>query len=104
MTFLKRLVTAIVLFVFFFVVVYFMICIVGAAVSGGMSAVNHPEVVDKAELGRAAGRDFVLHNVGKILLSSFGVSLIASIGLSFSGILPWCREPEQPPPVPPAVR
>ncbi len=41
MTLLKRFATFIVLFVFFFVVVYLGICIVGGAVSGGMAGAGH---------------------------------------------------------------
>jgi hypothetical protein len=100
MTFLKRLATTIVLFVFFFVVVYFAICIVGGAVSGAKAAINNPDAADKGQLGQIAGQDFVRNNLTVIFLSSLASSLIASVGLSFTGILPWCRKPQEPPAIP----
>ena len=59
MTLLKRLVTATVLFVFFFVVVYFGICIVGGAVSGGIAGAGQANSQDGYEAGRQAGENFV---------------------------------------------
>lgn len=92
MTLIKRMATSVVLFVFFFVVMYMGICIVGGGISGGMAGAHDPQ--HAAEAGRQAGMDFVKHYMGIILLTSFGVSLTASLALSFTGILPWCRKTE----------
>ena len=91
MTLLKRIATAIVLFVFFFVVLYFGICIVGAAISGGMAGAGTNNAQDGYEAGRQAGANFVRHNMPAILLSSFAISSISALALSFSGILPRFR-------------
>jgi hypothetical protein len=97
MTLLKRIATFIVLFVFFFVVVYFAICMVGGAVNGAISGTGNPNTHDAYEAGKQAGVDFVRHNIRAILLSSFVISFVSSLALSFSGVLPWCRKPSQPP-------
>jgi hypothetical protein len=99
MTLLKRLVTSVVLFVFFFVVLYFGICMVGAMISGGLAGAGSANQQDAYEAGRQAGGDFVRHNIRAIALGSLVGSLVLSLGLSFSGILPWCRKPNQPPPL-----
>jgi len=100
MLLLKRCATAFVLFVFFFVVVYFGICMVGGGIAGAKSSAAHPNAPDNIQRASQAGADFVTHNIGTIALASFGVSLIASLGLSFTGILPWCRKPAEPPTLP----
>jgi hypothetical protein len=97
MTLLKRIATSIVLFVFFFVVVYFAICMVGGAISGAEAGAGNPNVHDAMEAGGQAGANFVRHHIGVILISSFVISLVSSLALSFSGILPWCKKPSQPP-------
>jgi len=99
MTLLKRIATSIVLFVFFFVVVYFAICIVGGAINGAVAGAGSHSAQDGYEAGRQAGASFVRHNLPAILLISFAISLVSSLALSFSGILPWCRKPLQPPPL-----
>jgi len=99
MTLLIRIATAIVLFVFFFVVVYFGICIIGAMINGAIVGVNQTNAHDSFEAGRQVGADFVRHNIRAILLSSFLISLVTSVALSFSGILPWCRKSPKPPPL-----
>jgi hypothetical protein len=64
MTLLKRIATSIVLFVFFFVVMYFGICIVGAAVKGAIAGAQHANTHDSYEAGRQAGAGFVRHHIG----------------------------------------
>jgi hypothetical protein len=95
MILLKRVATSLVLFVFFFAVLYFAICFIGGAISGGMAGASDPR--HAAEAGRQAGVDFVRHHLPAILLSSFGLSFVCSLVLSFSGILPWCRKPARHP-------
>jgi len=85
------------LFGFFFVVAYFGICIVGGAVSGALAGAGTTNPQDSFEAGRQAGADFVRHHLRAILASSILISLVASLALSFSGVLPWCRKPSQPP-------
>jgi hypothetical protein len=97
MLLLKRIATSIVLFVFFFVVVYFAICMIGGAINGAISGAGTPNTHDAYEAGRQAGVDFVRHNIRAILLSSFVISFVASLVLSFSGILPWCKKLSLPP-------
>jgi hypothetical protein len=99
MTLLKRIATSIVLFVFFFVVVYFAICIVGGAINGAMAGASSQNPKDSYDAGRQAGANFVRHNMLMILLGSFVISFVSSLALSFSGILPWCRNPSQLPPL-----
>ena len=96
MLLLKRIITAMVLFVFLFVVVYLGICVLGAAFSGAMSGAGMTNQQDAYEAGRQAGANFVRHNIRAIVLWSFVLSLVGSLGLSFSGILPWCKKPSEP--------
>lgn len=85
-----RLATAAVLFVLLFFAVYVGICVVGGAISGGIAGAHDPQ--HAAQAGRLAGESFVKNNLTMILLGSCGVSLVASLALSFSGVLPWCRK------------
>ena len=77
------------------------ICVVGGAFSGAKSAIDHPDVQDKAALGAEAGRNFVRNNLGTIVIGACSASFLASVAISFSGILPWCKKPPPPPPLPP---
>ena len=99
MLLLKRIITAMVLFVFLFVVVYLGICILGAAVSGAISGAGMTNQHDAYEAGRQAGANFVRHNLKAIVLWSFVISLVGSLSLSFSGILPWCKKSSESPPL-----
>ena len=99
MTLLIRLATSAVLFVFFFVVVYFAICLVGGAVSGGMAGAGNPDPQAAMQAGQEAGANFVKNHMGAILLGSFLTSAALSLGLSFSGVLPWCKKRVTPPPL-----
>src|SRR5882724_10900903 len=101
MLLLKRLATSAVLFVFLFVVVYSAICMVGGAVSAVMSNSGTPNPQDAYAQGQQAGANFVRHNIRLILLSSLLISVVSSLLLSFSGILPWCRKAPQPSPLQP---
>jgi len=99
MILLKRILTSIVLFVFLFVVLYFGFSIVGGFMAGFMAGASNPNPPDGAGPGAQAGADFVNHHLRAIVLSSFGISLVSSLALSFSGILSWCKKPSQPPQV-----
>jgi hypothetical protein len=51
--------------------------------------------------GHAAGQEVGRKYGPMVLVGSLGVSAIASLGISFSGVLPWCRRrPQTPPPLP----
>ena len=93
MIILIRLATALVLFVFFFVVAYFALSIAGGFIGGFEATFGHPHLADPVEAGRNGGRDFVMHHIVAIALSSLLVASISALALSFSGILPWCRKP-----------
>jgi hypothetical protein len=99
MTLLKRTATFIVFFVPCFIVVYFAICIVGGAISGGIAGAGHTDPQAGYDAGRQAGASFVRNNMRAILIGSFLVSAGTSAAISFSGVLPWCRKPPQPPPL-----
>jgi hypothetical protein len=100
MIFLKRSLTAAAFFLPLLVAFYFGICVVGGAISGAKSAIDHPDVQDKAALGSEAGRNFVRNNLGMIVIGACGASFLTSVAISFSGILPWCKKPSPPPPLP----
>jgi hypothetical protein len=99
MLLLKRIITAMVLFVFLFVVMYLGICILGGAVSGAISGAGMTNQQDASEAGRQAGANFVRNNLKAIVLWSFVLSVVGSLSLSFSGILPWCKKSSEPPPL-----
>jgi len=66
MLLLKRMITAMVLFVFLFVVVYLGICILGGAVSGAISGAGMANQQDASEAGRQAGANFVRNNLKRV--------------------------------------
>jgi hypothetical protein len=100
MLLLKRLGTSAVLFVVLFFVFFFGTLIVGGGISGMKVSADHPNAQPKEafELGRKAGEEFARKYTWIILLGSVGGALVASLGLSFSGILPWCRKQDEGPP------
>jgi len=93
---LKRIATSIVLFAIFFVIAYFAICIVGGIVVGAVAGAGIRDVQESYEAGRQAGESFVRSNLRAIVVGSLLISLVSSLALSFSGVLPWCRKPKQP--------
>lgn len=108
---LKRILTSAVLFVTLFVLCYFGIIIVGAGIAGGIAGSKARSTGDfqkdyqaGADLGSQAGAEFATKNAGIIALGSLVISAVASLGLSFGGVFPWCRRatepPEGPPPLP----
>jgi hypothetical protein len=101
MTLLKRLLTAMVLFIPLFIFFYFVICAVGGGIAGGRVAAENPNASDLSSRSRQAGADFVRNNLPMIAISALGLSLAGSAAISFTGLLPWCRKPN-PPPIPAA--
>ncbi len=100
MTFLKRFVTSILLFGILFVFLYLGICMAGGFIAGAKAGPKGANPQESFQLGQRAGADFVRDNLRAIVFSSFGISFVASLALSFSGILPWCRKPAEPPKLP----
>lgn len=103
MLFLKRLATSLVLFVFLFVVLYIGSLAVGGGIAGARAGREHPEVKDFKsgyEAGQQAGAEFARKYSGIIAIAALGVSGVASLALSFGGVLPWCRRTPQPPQLP----
>lgn len=88
----KRIITAFFCFILFFVIIFFAICLIGGAISGGIAGVQNPE--NAAQAGQQAGALFVENNFAYIVISSLILSLTTSSWLTFFGILPWCRKKE----------
>jgi NADH:ubiquinone oxidoreductase subunit 3 (subunit A) len=96
-----RIVTALVIFVAAFVLIFcvvaFISFVVGGAMAGGHAAmVQHAQGYEAgAEVGREAGRKFGVtygpRIAGLSALFSLVTSLLLAWGLSFSQLLPWCR-------------
>jgi hypothetical protein len=103
MLFFKRLLTSLGLFIVLSVVFSIGALAVVGGVVGAQASARNPAAKDFAsgyDVGHAAG-----YEIGKkygrfILLGSLGTSALASLAISFSGILPWCRKRPQPPPLP----
>ena len=92
MTFFIRLITAGGLFVPLLVIIYFAICVIGGGVQGGKIAIEHPNDPNITQLEMEAGVNFVKNNLGIIVFTAFSVAFIFSTAISFSGILPWCKQ------------
>ena len=104
MLFVKRLITSVILFL----VLWVMFFIGTLAVMGGVvgaraaKAANATDFQSGYDAGQVAGQEVGRKYGRVILLGSTGAAAVASVGLSFSGLLPWCRrKPGAPPPVPP---
>jgi hypothetical protein len=104
MLFLKRLLTSFVLFVALWITFFLGTLAVVGGVVGARAAAGNPNARDYQSgyaAGHAAGEQMGRKYGLTILLVSCGVSAVASITISFTGVLPWCRRrPQQPPPVP----
>ena len=98
----KRLLTSFVLCLILWVA----LSIATLAFFGGMSS-GRPEVGAKAtdytsgyDAGYAAGQELGKKYGRAVLLITLGVSAVASISISFTGVLPWCRKKPRPPLLP----
>ena len=100
MLFLKRSLTALILF-FLIAVALFLgtSMIMGGIVGARAAAEQHVTGADAYAVGQAAGRRVGRQYGALILLSSVGVSAALSCALAFGGAFPWCRA-EAPPPLP----
>jgi len=99
---LRRLVTAFVMFVVGFVVLYFVLLVVTMGIGGAIAGMQaspdqHPTTFDEGyKIGLEAGRQFREH-YGKIIaeidvLVALVLAALLSLGVAFSGLLPWCRK------------
>ncbi len=103
MLLLKRLLTSFVLFIVLSVVFFIGTLAVLGGVVGAQAGAANPAAKDFASgyaVGHDAGYEFGKKYGGLILLGSLGTSAVASLAISFGGILPWCRKQPQPPPLP----
>src|SRR5471030_3133386 len=96
MLFLKRFLTAAALFIFINPLLTFAF----AAASGGLEKVPGKPVPHLALLSLDAKRTAWQENAPLFLVISFGLSLFGVGLLSFSNLLPWCREVPRPPLLP----
>src|ERR1043166_2499228 len=109
MLLLKRLATAFVLFLLLFLFLFIGSLAVGGAIAGLRAHRDNSEAKDFLsgyEAGQKVGREFGARYGPIIFLGAFGVSTVASLALSFSGVFPWCRRAPPPatPPLPPGGR
>ena len=102
MLLLNRLLTSLVLFF----VVWLGLSVMTLAVVGGVvgaqaaAKANARDYQSGYAAGHAAGQEMGRKYGSAIFIVTFGVSAVASITLSFSGLLPWCRKKSEPPPLP----
>jgi hypothetical protein len=100
MLFFARLGTSIVLFVVLFIVLLIGTLGVGGGIAGaraGAQARQAGRTQSDYEVGQQAGSDFGKRYGKMIMFASLGVAGMASLVISFSGILPWCRKATVPP-------
>lgn len=107
MLFIKRLLTALVLFGMLFLITFVGAMAVGGGIAGakasqGLDTNNHG-FRQGYELGVQAGLKFRHDYKQTIGLIALGVSSVGALWLTFGGKLSWCQEPP-PPPVSPLSR
>jgi hypothetical protein len=97
MLILKRFGTALVLFIILFPVLFVGSLVMGVGIVGSHAEASHYQSGYKeGEVGAGFGRDY-----GAIIFGgALGISVLASVTVAFSGVLPWCRRPPQPPKLP----
>ena len=95
----KRLLTSFILLLILWVALSICTAVVAGVVVGVRNARNNPNARDAQSSyasGAAAGDKVGEKYAGIVLLSTLGVSAAASLTISFTGILPWCRKKSQP--------
>src|ERR1017187_7868557 len=103
MLLLKRLGTAFILFLVLFVILFIGSLAVGGGIAGARAGRGYSGTKDFQsgfEVGQQAGADFARKYRGIICFGALGISSLASLTVSFSGIVPWCRRDSQPPKLP----
>ena len=104
MLFVKRLVTSAILFVVLWVTFFIGTLAIMGGVIGARAArnANATDFQSGYEAGQVAGQEVGRKYGRVILLGSTGAAAVVSLGLSFSGLFPWCRRKVAvPSPVPP---
>lgn len=99
----KRLLTSFVLCLILWVALSIGTLAIVGGVAGARAAANNPNARDYQSgysVGQVAGREVGRKYGGTIILIALGVSVVASVIISFAGIVPWCRKRSQPPPLP----
>lgn len=94
MLIVKRFVTAATLF-FALTLVFFLgtsMVMGGIAGARASQAAGAKDYESGYESGRKAGEEMGRKYGSTILLGSVGLAAVAALGISFSGVLPWCRE------------
>ena len=101
MLFLKRAVTALVLFCILAVVFNVLTSGIMGGIAGARAVTEqHITGPDAFAVGKLAGLEVHRTYGALILLCSAGVSAVVSCALAFGGAFPWCRQPLPPPPLP----
>ena len=91
MLLLKRIFTSLVLFLILVWILYYGGLVVACFFVGANAALHNLGAPDKQEVGRQAASQFFEQHVAVVAGVAIGIALVASLALSFSGILPWCR-------------
>jgi hypothetical protein len=100
MLFLKRFLTAMAFLPFLTMAIWLGGLVVGGAFAGGKAAAEQQaQGYEANQIGRQAGAEFGRKYSVIILKGAAVTSLVLSVGISFSGILPWCRRETLPPPL-----
>lgn len=94
MVFLKRFVTFVLLAGFLSIVFAIGGLVVGGAIMGGKAAMEGKAMTreEGERLGRQAGEEFGRKYGLLVMGGGVGCAVLLSAGVSFSGVLPWCRE------------
>ena len=100
MLLLKRLGTSLILFLILFVLLFIGSLAIGGALAGARAGQDyHGEKSFRSgfDVGQRAGAEFAGKYRAIIFVGAFGIAGVASLTVSFVGILPWCRRNSQPP-------
>jgi hypothetical protein len=98
MLFIKRLVTSIALFIVLVIVLFLGVGMLGAGLAGALA--ERPSAASAQNPAQRAGYQFGERYGKSLFLGAVVVSAVASVTVSFSGALPWCRRKLRPPPIP----
>ena len=101
MLFIKRLLTAVVLFGMLFMITYVGTMAVGGGMAGAKATngldTNNTRFNQGYQVGVQAGLKFRQEYGQTIGLIALAVSSLGALWLSFGGVLSWCQEPPAPP-------
>lgn len=100
---LKRLATAVLLFVPLFGFLFLAPLALGGAISGVRAQAKNRQARDFESgyhVGRNAGAEFGTKYGARIFFGALFVSGLVSAIVPFCGVVSWCRKPSSPPPLP----